>query len=138
MSYLVSIQRLKAILDSVSSSILPVKFQYVESMPTSFPAAMIAFQSSTEKELDTSTNVVDSVYAVSVIFPTEERQQATEKWMALLDAVSAAFRDEANQTLSNNAVRFMIGQTQSSITTDYGQPVIVFTLIANVRFIKSI
>lgn len=139
MSFLTTTQQLKTILDTISSSILPVKFSYQETMPTSFPSANIIFSGGKERMLDTITNEVEERFVVRAIFPVEERQAAMEKWMTLVDEVGTKFAKDDYQTLSGNAISFMVDSYQPPFTSqDYGQAVIVFDMIVVAKSIKYI
>lgn len=139
MSFLPVIVKLKTILDTISSSILPFKFEYQETLPSSFPSGNIIFAGAKEETLDTVYNQLTERFVVRIIFPTEERQAAQEKWLTLLDAVSAEFRKDDHQTLTGTAVMFMITDyPQPQISMDFSQPVIIFDIGVVAKVIKPI
>lgn len=139
MSLLTTIQKLKTILDTISNSILPVKFEYLETSPSSFPSGNIIFVGGSERVLDTQYNEVTERFIVRLIYPTEERQAAMEKWLTLLDGVSAEFRKSSHQTLDGVAVSFLITDyPQPQVSTDFIQPVIIFDIVVVAKTIKSV
>lgn len=139
MYLLTTAAKIKTILDTVSSSILPLKFKYTETMPSSFPSANISFIASGEERfLDTITNEVEAQFLISLVFPTEESQNATEKWLTLVDAMSDEFRKDDHQTLTGTATKFKILGTRQEIRTDFSQPVVVFSMTLGVTMIKAI
>lgn len=139
MSFLNTAQKLKTILDGISSSILPLKFEYLETKPSSFPSGNILYAGGSEKMLDSQYNEITERFVVRLIFPTEERQAAQEKWMSLIDAISAEFRKDDYQTLTGTAVIFQIKEfSPPQPSTDFIQPVIVFDITFEAKTIKSI
>lgn len=136
MSQYTILSKLKAIVDTVSSSILPVKLAFVETMPSSFPAAMVRYISDDERTLDTSTNIISAIYAIHLIFPTEESAAAQQKWLECVDALKTALRDHANITLTGSATRMAPGKTEQTISMEFGQPVVIFSTMVYVEFIK--
>ncbi len=138
MSFLTTIQKLKTVLDLISSSILPVKYQYLEAQPSSFPAGIITFVGAEERMLDTVTNEVTEQFLIRTIFPAEESQTATEKWLNLLDALGDEFRKDDHQTLTGTAHSFMITKFLPSFSDQYAQPVAVFDIFVEAKFLKQI
>lgn len=134
-----ALQKVKAILDTIPSTDLPVKFQYLESQPTSFPAGCVLSLGFTENILDTSHNLVMESFVIRLIFPQEESLTGYEKWMTLLDLVSAEFRKASHQTLDGAAVSFMIRQGPPPEASDqYSQAVMIFDIIVDAKIIKLI
>lgn len=132
-------QRLKAILDGVSSSILPVKYEYLETLPSSFPAGFIILGGApAERMLDTVNNEVTYQFVVRTVFPVAESQGAFEKWLTLLDTIGTTFRAQSNQTLSGNAVSFMISGTSQSFSQEFSQPVLVLDVQVEAKVIQYI
>lgn len=140
MSYAQTRTELKTILDTVSSSVLPQKFNYVESKPDSFPAAIISYQGGQEKTLDQQYNEINQRWVISLIFPAEETQAGMDKWINLVDAITAEYRKEANITLNGNAIamRLTDAPPPTSNTEGYIQPVVIFDLLFEVKIIKSL
>ena len=50
--------RIGDILDGISSSVFPVKYRYLESNPSSYPALMLKYGGATSEMLDTVTDLV--------------------------------------------------------------------------------
>jgi hypothetical protein len=128
----------KTIVDTISAGILPIKSAFLETMPSAFPAAALTYESHKEEKLDTITNKVSSRFLLRVLFPTEERLEAQAKWLALVDALGAELRKDDHQTLTGTAVNFGVTDGGSAITLDYGQPIIVFTLIIKADYLTLI
>ena len=139
-AYKPAAEALKAILDAISSSTLALKFQYLESMPSSFPAAFITIDKSPgERFVDTVHNEVTPMFNVMAIFPSEESSGAFLKWMSLLDALTAAFRSSSNLTLGGIAVSFRIESTeQFSDQNNYAQPIVGFSVRVSAKMLLSI
>jgi len=131
---------LKTILDTVSSSILPQKFNYPEGKPTSFPAAVITWSGESEKTFDTQYNDVTQRWVISLIFAAEESDQAMTKWLTLRDALGAEFRKDDHITLNGNAIHCQLKDSPPPITTTEGymQPVVIFELMFEVRTLQDI
>lgn len=139
MSFLTTAQKLKTILDTVSAAILPLKFEYQETKPASFPSGNIIYLGGNEKMLDTITNEVLENFVIRLIFPTEEGQVAMEKWLTLVDAIGDAFRKDDYQTLTGSAVSFQVKSYAPPITTsDYSQVVMVFDIMVEAKILKAI
>lgn len=134
-----ALQKIKAILDTIPATDLPIKFEYLESQPQSFPAGCVLSLGFTENMLDTAHNVLSESFVIRLIFPQEESLAGYEKWMTLLDLVSAEFRKISHQTLDGEAVNFMIRQGPPPQASDqYTQPVMIFDIIVDAKIIKSI
>lgn len=131
---------LKTILDTISATVLPVKFNYPEGKPTSFPAAVITWLGETEKTFDTQYNDISQQWVISLIFAAEESDQAMTKWLTLRDALGAEFRKDEHITLNGNAIHCQLKNSPppSTTTEGYMQPVVIFDLIFEVRIIKDI
>ena len=131
---------LKTILDTISASVLPVKFNYPEGKPTSFPAAVITYQGGTEKTLDQQYNEINQRWVISLIFAAEESDQAMTKWITLVDTIGDEFRKDDHQTLNGNAIHMQLKDSPPPSTTTEGfmQPVVIFDLIFEVKIIKSL
>lgn len=128
----------KTILDTVSSSILPLKYSFLETMPSSFPAAALTYQSHATKRKDTVTNMTEARFLLRVVFPTEERAEAQLKWLTLLDALDAELRKDDHETLTGSVVSFLVTNGESAITLDYGQPVVIFTMVISAQYLSYI
>lgn len=130
--------KVKVILDTISSSILPLKYSFLETMPTSFPAAALTYEGHSEKRKDTVSNEIEARFLLRVIYPTEERTEAQVKWLTLIDALSAEFRKDDHQTLTGSVVSFLVTNGGASISLDYGQPVVIFTMSVTARYLSLI
>lgn len=139
MSYLTTLQQLKTILDTVSASVLPIKFQYQEAQPTSFPAGVLLYLGGGEQMIDTITNQVTEQFIIRLIFPVEASQAAAEKHMTLVDTIGNTFRSQSYQTLGGNAISFMIKNFAAPVgSNEYGSPVLVFDINVEARVLKVI
>lgn len=139
MGLLTVAQRLKTILDGVSSSILSVKYEYLETVPSSFPAGFIILAGApAERMLDTVNNEVVYQFLIRTVFPVDASQGAFEKWLTLLDTIHTTFRSQTNQTLAGNAVSFMITGTSQSFSSDYSQQVLVLDIQVEAKVIQYI
>lgn len=141
MSFKTTAQKLKTILDTISADVMPVKYEYMEAMPDSFPAGMIILDSgnvSLEEPIDTATNEVTYRFIIRSVFPIEKGQSAAEKWLDLLDTIGAAFRTSANQTLGGSAHRFTIDSYRQYFTQDFGRPAVVLDIAVSSSTLKSI
>ncbi len=128
----------KTILDTISSSILPLKYSFLETMPTSFPAASLTYEGHTERRKDTVSNEIEARFLLRVVYPTEERVEAQAKWLTLIDALGAEFRKDDHQTLTGSVVSFLVTNGNSAISLDYGQPVIVFSMVVTAKYLSLI
>lgn len=134
-----ALQKLKTILDSITVASLPVKFSYLEAMPTSFPAGMVLSNGFVEEMLTNTSNKVTESFVIKLIYPQTESQAGYEKWMTLLDLVSAEFRKKDNQTLTGTAINMMVDQgLPPEFSDDYSQPVVIFGISIKAETIKSI
>lgn len=135
-----ALNKIKTILDGISSTILPLKFKYLESKPSSFPAAMLISNGFSESMFTNESNQVVESFTIRLIYPQTESTAGYEKWLTLADTVSAEFRKKVNQTLSGEAVNFMVNQglAPAFSDTEYIQPVVIFDIIVEAKFIKQI
>lgn len=138
MSFAASLTKLKSIVDLVSSSVLPQTYAYLETMPASFPAVSLTYVSHREARKDTISNELDINYLLRIFWPSEERVEAQAKWLALLDTLSAELRKDDHQTLDGSVASYITSGGDSDITTEFGQPVIVFRLSIGVKLLKTI
>lgn len=134
-----ALQKIKAILDTISATYLPLKFQYLESQPASFPAGMVLSQGFTEEMLDSDNNIVTELFVIKLIYPQDESSAGYEKWINLADTISAEFRKGTHQTMDGTAIVMIVKQGLPPEFSDaYTQPVIVFSIIIEAKIIKSI
>jgi len=134
-----SLDKIKAILDTIPDTDLPLKFEYLNSQPASFPAGCVLPLGFTETPLDSANNEVIESFIIRLIFPQEENLSGYQKWMGLADVISAEFRKASHQTLDGTAAYFSIRQgTPPENTDQYSQPVTVFDIIVDAKIIKSI
>ena len=139
MGYVTVAQKVKAMLDAISSSTLALKFQYNESTPTSFPAGMMlppTFPS--EDFTDSAYNTVTMVFPIRVLFPEEESSASYEKWLNFLDALHTELRDGDNRTLDGNAVSVKTLGTSHGFTNDGQGNLIFFDTQVEVKMLQSI
>lgn len=130
--------KVKTILDTVSASILPLKYAYVETMPSSFPAAALTYEGHAQSRKDTISNETEVRFLLRVIFPTEERAEAQVKWLTLLDALNTELRKDDHETLTGSVTSFLVTGGGSAISLEYGQPVVVFTMVITVKYLSLI
>ena len=134
-----SLQKIKAILDTISVTYLPVKFEFLESQPASFPAGCVLSQGLSEEIFDTDNNLVKEEFAIKIIFPQDESQAGYEQWVNLADMVAAEFRKKTHQTLDGTAICLLVKQIVPPESSDaYVQPVTVISIIIEVQIIRSI
>lgn len=141
MSFVTVSAKLKQILDGISSASLPVKYERMAGMPTTFPAGMIILDSqgaSLETPIDTSHNEISYRFILRAVFPIEDTDAAVQKWLGLLDTLGDTFRTSGNQTLGGTVHYFMIDGYRQFFTTDYGQPTVVLDVNVTARALKSI
>jgi len=133
-------QKLKTTLDLISSSILPVTFEYLETMPSKFPAGMIVLEGSQgERARDTKYNELTVRFRIICVFAAQESQGAFEKWLGLLDALGDEFRKSTHETLDGDAFSFMIeGYEQFADNQSYAQPVVGLSVRVVAKMLKSI
>lgn len=132
--------QIKAVLDALGASVLPVTYKYLESSPTTFPAGMIYVERILEDNfLDTATNEVTLLWTIRAVFPQEETAAAEAKWTDFLEAVQDSLRSEANQTLGGNAVLVkMAGSDRGFTAESYIQPVAYYDIFLTTKVLKSI
>lgn len=127
------------ILDGISSSIIPVKYRYPETKPTSFPAAMLLYRGSTTQMLDTATNLVAYQFSILTVYPVDEAATAYAKWLVAYDTLEAEFRKDDHQTLGGTAVKFMIeADGQPTYTEQFSQHVAVLDVRVIAEVLQSI
>ncbi len=133
-------QKLKAMLDNISATSLALKFEYLEAMPTSFPAAMIVLDGSPgERILDTVTNELTARFRVEVVYAAEASQGASEKWLDLLDALGVEFRKESNQTMGGTAISFSIDEySQFTDNQNFPQPIVGLSIRVSAKILLTI
>mgnify|MGYP001329625747 CR=1 FL=1 len=126
MGYQLTSTKILAVLNSVDVAVIPVKYEYLEVMPTSFPAGFVILEGGPpEKSADTVNNLVDMAFIVRTILPLEESQVATQKMLGVLDAILAKFRLESNRTLGGTVHNLKIEGNRPVSTDQYGQPCLV-------------
>lgn len=132
-------QKLKAIIDGIAASTLNIKFQYLETMPSKFPAGMIVFTGApSDRQIDSVTNLVGMGFLIRTVFPVEESQAAAEKWLDFFEALGVELRKNSNQTLSGDAVNLTIeGHRQWATSEAYPQPVVVLDVQVTASVVKS-
>lgn len=136
---LTAIQKIKSILETIPTNILPVSFQYLESMPASFPAAMLLSQGFEEEILDSSNNILTEHFIIRLIYPTQESLAGYEKMLSLSDYISAELRKDDHMTLDGAAIHFQVKQGMApEYSQEYSQPVAIFGLTLEAKTIKSI
>lgn len=136
--YATTLQQVKTILDGISSSTLPVKFDYFETMPTSLPAGYVIINGGSERAIDTANNDVGVSLLLMAIFAPEESSGAALKWAQCLDAITAEFRKESNRSLAGNAYNLTIDEIpKPSFTTEFGMPAMVFSVRLTAKMLKS-
>ena len=134
-----TLEKIKTILDGISSSILPFKFSYLETQPQSFPAGMVLCQGMSEEIYDQANNIVTETFVVKLVWPQTESEVGYQKWISLTDAVNAEMRKKIHQTLDDTVISFMVKQALAPEFTDqYIQPVTVSGIILEVRKLKLI
>jgi len=135
-----SMNKIKEILDTISTTILPLTFSYLETSPTSFPAACLLSGGAKEERKDDVSNEITETWVVRLIYPSEESAAGQLKWLTLVDALTAELRKASHITLGGVAVNFVIKQIPppASFSNDYGQPVIVFDIIVDALILKYI
>lgn len=127
------------IVDTISASVLPVKYRYPEGNPTAFPASILLFAGDTERMVDTATNEVDMAFDIMIVYPADESAAGYAKWLAIYDTLKTELRKDDHQTLSGDAVRFMIETTgKPSFTDQYGQIVAVLNVRVTAKVLQSI
>lgn len=134
-----ALQKIKTILDSISVNDLPLKFEYLKSQPSSFPAGCLLSQGFTEEILDSTNNLIIETFEIRLIFPQDESLIGQEKWVNLADTLSAEFRKDTHQTLTGTAIVMTVKQgLPPEFSSDYAQPVVIFKIVIEAKIIKSI
>jgi len=134
-----ALQKLKAILDTIPATDLPLTFQYLESQPASFPAGMVVSKGFTEVIFDSDNNIITETFEIKLIFPQDESLAGHEKWVNLSDTIAAEFRKKTHQTLDGTAITMKVKQgLPPQFSEEYTQPVIVFSIAIETEIIKSI
>ena len=134
-----ALQKIKAILDTISTTYLPVKFEFLESQPASFPAGCLLSQGLSEEIFDTDNNLVTETFVIKIIVPQNESQAGMEQWVNLADLIAAEFRKNTHQTLDGTAITMFVKQiTPPEFSDAYTQPVVVITITLEVKVIRSI
>lgn len=127
--------QLLAVLNSVDVAKLPVKYEYLETMPTVFPAGfVIAEGGPPEATKDTVNNWLQMAFIIRTILPLEEKQVATQKALAVLDAVAAKFRLASNRTLAGTVHNLQIDGYRQYASDDYGMPAVIL----DIRVVASV
>lgn len=127
------------ILDTVSAGVLAATYRYPPSKLDEFPAAVVLFGGDSERMIDTVTNEQSMVFSINTIFPTDESEDGYNKWLRLLDALKAELRKDDHQTLSGNAVYFLVDTTgRPEYSMDFAQPVVILGIRVTVRVLQSI
>lgn len=129
--------KLKLILDNISASVLPIKYEYQETQPTSFPSGNIIYIGGTESVIDTITNQVVEKFIIRTIWPAREGATFMQKALDLIDTLSTEFRKTANQSLSGTAINFEItSYTAPQPSNEFITPVIVFDIEVQAKTLK--
>ncbi len=131
--------RIGDILDTVSSSVIAVKYRYLEAKPSVFPASMITYGGSQIETLDTRNNLVTYVFNVHLIFPEDDSAAAQVKWQQALDTVIAALNTYANLVLSNDAANFSaVGDDAPAFSDQFGGRVAHLNIRTSTKVVQSI
>ena len=131
--------KLKAIIDTVSSSVLPQKFSYNEAKPASFPAAIIQELNHSNGRLDTQYNILTQRWSIQLIFASTESQEAADKWRSLADTIFSTFSKDDHQTLTGSAVSVLVtDRLQPKGTEAYGQPVVIYEVLLEIKTLGDI
>ena len=131
--------RIKTILQAIDPLIIGQVFGYLESKPTTFPAVMLKYGGSTTEMLDTNHNLVTYVFDVLIIFPNADDEDAQGKWQVAYDTVINALNDIDNQTLSGDAVSFMVeGDDRPAFTDQFSTKVAVLGVRTRTKVVQSI
>jgi len=136
---LVALNKIKTILDAITTTTLPLTFKYLDSMPASFPAGCVLSAGFSEEMIDSGSNQLTENFVIRLIYPQAESAAGYEKWLTLADLVSAEFRKKENQTLGGDAINMMVKQgLPPEFSDQYGQPVVMFDILIEAKIIKSI
>jgi len=131
--------KLKTILDTVSASVLPLKYNYGETLPTSFPAGMILYRGEGEEEqIDTVNNLIPQRFIIRIVFPMAESETFETKRITLVDTIKDEFRKDDHQTLTGSAINVRTGEVAIYETDQYVQPVVVCDILLTISVIKPI
>jgi len=128
------------IVDGISTSIIPVKYRYPESSPTQFPATFTLFRGSPpERKVDTITNEVIYNFAIVTVYPIDESATGYQKWLLLYDTLTDELRKDDYQTLSGNAIDFMVETNGQPVATEeFAQPCVMLDIRVTAKVLKSI
>lgn len=131
--------RIGDILDTISSSVFPSKYRYLESSPASYPALMLKYGGASSEMLDTVSDLVTYTFDIVLVFENDESAAAQTKWQNAYDTVMATLNDSDNQTLSGDAVSFRVDQDlKPAATTQFERPVIVLGIRTLTKVVQSI
>lgn len=131
--------RIGDILDTISVAVIPVKYRYPETKPSSFPASMLIYRGATEREVDTTHNLVTYRFSILTVYPVAEAATAYNRWLQAYDTIVAEFRKDDHQTLSGDAVRFMVeADGQPTYTDQFSQQVAVLDIRVFAEVLQSI
>ncbi|OGC59245.1 hypothetical protein A2245_03550 [candidate division WWE3 bacterium RIFOXYA2_FULL_43_12] len=127
------------IIDTISATIVPVKYRYPESKPSSFPATMTLFIGDEEKMVDSANNLTSYHFLVRTVYPIDESATGYQKWLTLYDTITAELRKDDHETLTGSAVKFMIeSDGQPAFSEQYSQPVAVLDIRVTAEVLQSI
>lgn len=131
--------RIKTILQAIDPTIVGEVFGYLEAKPTTFPAVMLKYGGSTTEMLDTTHNLVTYVFDILIIFPNADDEAAQAKWQVAYDTVINALNLQTNQTLSGDAVSFMVeGDDRPAFTDQFSTNVAVLGVRTRAKVVQSI
>lgn len=127
------------ILDTVDVAVIPVKYRYPETNPSSFPASMLLYRGASERMVDTVTNLVRYQFSIVTVYPVAEAAAAYNRWLQAYDTIVAELRKDDHQTLSGNAVKFMVeADGQPTYTDQFSQQVAVLDIRVVAEVLQSI
>lgn len=130
--------RIGDILDTIDAAIIPVKYRYPESQPSSFPASMLLYRGASEEMVDTVYNLVTYRFSIVTVYPIAEAATAYNRWLQAYDAIAAELRKDDHQTLSGDAVKFMVeADGQPSYTDQFSQQVAVLDIRVYAEVLQS-
>lgn len=131
--------RIGDVLDTISASIIPVKYRYPETNPSSFPASMLLYRGGTEKMVDTNHNLVTYRFSIVTVYPVAEAAASYNRWLQAYDTIVAELRKDDHQTLSGDAVKFMVeADGQPTYTDQFSQQVAVLDIRVVAEVLQSI
>lgn len=119
---------------------LPVRFEYLASMPEQFPAGYVLLDSGgagVEIPVDNRTNELTVRFKIMLIFPTERSEEAFQKWCDMLDAMGNEFRKEAN-IIGDGHHNFVIEGYEQGETDEFNEPVVFLAVRVAAKMLKSI